>query len=150
MISKWAAKVGLAAVMLGAVTAAGADTPQLMRAFGWVYMRDASGRQYSCVAYGLYEPSAAGIYVAMYAGSTPVLYVNKGGVVPSWSGSGTPVVFSAPGTWYGSQVTVQVTFKPNSNNLLQGDISITVSNSNGVIATLNRVSGVGYMIVAAR
>ena len=148
MISKWAAKVGLAAVMLGAVTAAGAGpAPNWVRAFGSVYLTDGAGGQYVCSAYGMYEHSVGSIYLAVYSGRQQVLFVSQRGVIPSWWGSS--VVFDASGTWNGSSsVPVTITFTPNPNNIVQGSISIVVHGNNGNI-TLNRLGNLGFMFVGA-
>lgn len=147
MVSKWAAKIGLAAVMLGAVTAAGAGpAPSWVRAFGSVYLTDAAGGQYVCTAYGMYTGSVSSIYLAVYSGGRQVLFVNQRGVIPSWSGSS--VVFDASGNWNGNNLPVSISFTPNSNNPVQGSIQITVHTANGDIV-LSRFGSLGFMYVGA-
>ena len=149
MISKWAAKVGLAAVLLGAVTAAGADTaPSKVLAYGSTYVSPGSGT-YVVSTYAYYDAtrnSKAILAVAMYNRSwQKVLDINAYVGAPSWSGSS--VVFNGTSMWNGSSVNVTVTFTPTSNPL-QGSLTITVHAPSGDV-TFNRSSNIGIVYVSA-
>ena len=145
MISKWAAKVGLAAVMLGAVTAAGADTaPSKVLAYGSTYVSPGSGT-YVVSTYAYYDASRnpkAILALAMYNSRwQKVLDINTWVDAPSWSGSS--VVFNGTSMWNNSQVNVTVTFTPNTWNPFQGILKITVNGT--VVFTRSSTIGIVYV-----
>jgi len=152
MISKWAAKVGLAAVMLGAVTAAGAGTaPGKVMAYASTYVSPGErAGNYLVTAYAYYDVSRGSqaiLAVAMYNSSwQKVLDINAYVGAPSWSGSS--VVFNGTSMWNGSSVNVTVTFTPNTSNPLQGSLTITVHAQSGDV-TFTRSSNIGIVYVSA-
>jgi len=152
MISKWAAKVGLAAVMLGAVTAAGADTPpSKVMAYASTYVSGDMGT-YVASSWAYYYGTTEILVLAMYDSSgRKVLDVHTYVGAPYWLDSNhSGVVFNGTGTWNNSPVSVSITFTRNTSKPFQGGLAITVQWPSNSSTTFTRPSNsMGVVFVGA-